>query len=94
MLYTSASSVIAVPNRKRLKLGEDKEMQTVQTLAPTVMVKNLILLLVFHIAALPFSSADSVQVQMFPPIRFLHFVIFDGSNVFPMRIFTHLFMKA
>ena len=60
-------------------------MQTVLTLVPTVMVKNLILLLVFHIAALPFSSADSVQVQMFPPIRFLHFVIFDGSNVFVQR---------
>merc|ERR1711934_331032 len=35
--------------------------ETVETLVATAMVTNLILVLVLHIAALPFSNADSVQ---------------------------------
>ena len=44
-----------------------------ETLVAAAMVTNLILILVLHIAALPFSTADSVQVHLILPI-----VIFYG----------------
>ena len=53
-------------------------MQAVQTLVPTAMVANLILFLVFHIAALPFLKADSVQVLCaLPQFKIFAFEIFD-----------------